>query len=124
MKIYWPEHLPLPQRSGYSVQSNPSLIRTEMESGPPEVSRTSHITMREINVSVFLTDSQEKDFWHFFESASGANGGANYFSMPVKTVGNVVPHQVRIKDSPASMLVGVNSVEIKFTVETDEAHYE
>lgn len=120
-RFSWPPDFPqIPLRASYGVNAQPQIISTDMESGPPERSLISHIRVSVINVSYYFAREKFADFVEFFWSPTGANGGQNYFDLPVKTQSNFVPHSVRIISSYQESFLG-EGIQVSFSVETDES---
>ncbi|GAB2191781.1 hypothetical protein MAH1_33890 [Sessilibacter sp. MAH1] len=119
--VYWPEDFPqFPLRQGYSINGQSSTIRTDMESGPPEVSRVSHINFITVTLSYRFLQSQLDDFWEFYRSAQGANDGANFFLLNLDLTGEFKLYQVRITQFPQVTPAGRKHLTISFTIETDQ----
>lgn len=89
-------NLPAPIRP-YSLSDQLPIKRTEMESGPARVKRTSSDYTTFISVRVYLTDAQLDEYRTHLEGE--ANFGASWFEMPIITRGNLVTHLVRIMSS-------------------------
>lgn len=113
----WPSTLPNPLMSGYSMRDDLPLIRTEMEQGPPRVTRFSANFDTIITATIFITNAQLEIFRDFFENT--VNLGADFFDIAANTKGTVVPHRCRIMNTPNYRLAG-NRWTVTLTLETDE----
>ena len=96
----WPVTLPI-LNEGYSLDDELPVIRTEMEQGPPRVTRISTSYMTNLQVQCLLTDAQMTIYRAYFHG-SECQAGAGWFDMPIMTGGAVIDHEVRITSSSAS----------------------
>lgn len=112
----WPVSLPAPLIEGYSMNEALPIIRTEMEQGPPRVTRISDVYTTQLTVGVALTASELSTFRTFLDG--DANAGADWFDMPIITTNTKQDHRVRI--------LSVNTVRdrtiyrVTLQIETDE----
>ena len=83
----WPKTLPLPQFSGYSLDSQDATRRTDMESGAARVRRTSTSLPDKASLKWLLSEQQMTIFRAFWEGEW--MHGAAWVMVPVKT-GRVV----------------------------------
>ena len=77
---YWPRMLPGPQRDGYTVELQDTLLRSAMDTGPGKVRR--RFTTGSAYVSAtWLFTRQQLDWFHIFYTDALANG-ADVFLWP------------------------------------------
>jgi hypothetical protein len=95
----YPVELPSPLLTGYSFSDDLPLIRTQMESGPERVTRTSSSYATNINFSLILTRDQLAIFRNFFENT--INAGADWFDVQLDSAGTYVTHRTRFIQSPS-----------------------
>jgi len=77
---YWPRVLPGPQRDGYIVELQDTLLRSAMDAGPGKVRR--RFTTGSAYVSTtWLFTRQQLDWFHIFYT-DGLNNGADLFLWP------------------------------------------
>ena len=77
----FPSTLPQPLASGYSIKPESQMVETDMEIGTPRARRISTATHDKITLSWVFDDAQMAAFRTWFESASGAAGGASWFTI-------------------------------------------
>ena len=72
--IKFPQHLPLPTISGYSIKPDDAIIRTDMESGPARQRRRFSQTPSKIAVRWVMNQEQFSLFeaWYKFHAKEGA----------------------------------------------------
>ena len=72
--IKFPQHLPLPTISGYSIKPDDAIIRTDMESGPARQRRRFTQTPSKIAVRWVMNQEQFSLFeaWYKFHAKEGA----------------------------------------------------
>lgn len=97
--INWPTSLPQTPDIGYAETVKNSVIRTNMDAGPPKTRQRYTRMQREMSVSFTLTAKQRETFYQFLGSIKG---GALSFTLndPAGTANLVV----RIKDGIKSMV--------------------
>lgn len=76
----WPSTLPAPVVSGYQIQPADQTIRTEMEVGAPRQRRRTMADDDRLSVVWLFTDAEMVLFRDWFRDASGAAGGAAWFT--------------------------------------------
>src|SRR3990172_5128457 len=79
----WPG-LPAPQLDNYVVNTNAEFIRTEMDLGLARQRRRTTARIATIQTSVKLFEAQLETFEGWFEADTGARGGVEWFTMPLK----------------------------------------
>jgi len=70
---------------GYSLSHAPHVIRSDMESGPARVRRTSVMRNDRLSVRWALTAAEFWTFREWFVSSAGANYGAAWFTISLQT---------------------------------------
>lgn len=120
----WPTTLPLPLREGYGVNDQPPIVRTEMESGPAQVVRVATGYVSDFTVQLLIDSDQYKTLMSFWDYSAGA--GADWFTMPLDSDGDIAWHRVRIKNGISRTPVRHNLYRASFEVETEDrvANYE
>ena len=113
----WPSTLPNPLMSGYSMRDVVPLIKTEMEQGPPRVTRYSANFDTIISATIFLTNAQLSIFRDFYDTTT--NLGADFFNIVSNTKGTPVLHRCRIVSSPNYRFQN-NKWNVSLSLETDE----
>lgn len=81
----FPSTLPAPLASGYSIDPQSQVIRTEMETGSPRVRRRSAVRIDHVEIGWVFTDAQMTSFRTWFDSSAGAAGGAGWFNLTIKS---------------------------------------
>jgi len=103
----WPTTLPSPSVSGYRLKSQSAVVRTDMEIGAPRVRRVSNEKRYRISPSWVLTAAQHAAFWEFFDSSTGANAGASWFSVSLLVDGTALETvDARFVGEPDSSHIG------------------
>lgn len=78
----WPTSLPAPLCNGYGIEPEDQTIRTQMETGAARVRRRTSADISMVKVMWTFTDEQMGIFRDWFrDSATGAAGGAAWFSV-------------------------------------------
>lgn len=77
----YPSTLPIPLLSGYGLQPVSQAIETDMEVGASRMRRRTSAVNEKISVSFKYSDAQMATFRTWFNSATGANGGASWFAI-------------------------------------------
>ena len=75
----YPSTLPVPSYDGYSIAPASQIVETDMEVGAPRMRRRTSAVCEKISVTWKYTDAQLATFRTWFDSATGANAGANWF---------------------------------------------
>lgn len=113
----WPSNLPEPQFRGYQSNDELPIIRTEMESGPARVHRTSSSYVSKVSCSIHVDPLQATTFRSFLNGP--ANAGADWFLMTIDTGAGKAIHRVRFLSVNHTHLSRGHK-KITFSVETDE----
>lgn len=77
----WPGTLPAPIVNGWGLEPADHLARSSMESGADRVRRTSTARADKVGVQWVMTRVQFAAFRSWFESSTGANYGADWFTI-------------------------------------------
>lgn len=75
----WPPVLPCPQIEGYTEQQEPTIIRTQMDTGPAKVRRRYTMPVTKVNIKVCLDRGQMEELWDFYTIR--LQGGVQRFNM-------------------------------------------
>ncbi len=113
----WPASLPNPLLRGYSWSYRMPVIRTEMETGPRRVSRTSTVYENVFTIRFVMDNLQFATFQSFYDNT--ANTGADWVDIPLDSGSGINLHRCRF------MAVSVTAVSqdlfnVVCTIETDE----
>lgn len=81
----YPSTLPAPLSDGYQLNPGDQVIRTEMESGYTRTRRRTTARIDKFSAAFVYTSAQMDAFRDWFEDASGADGGAAWFDITLKT---------------------------------------
>ena len=81
----WPSTLPSPQYAGYAISPVDKVVRSEMDGGNTKSRKRFTSAPDKISCSVQLTHEQFMEFRTWYESATGANGGAAWFTVKLFT---------------------------------------
>lgn len=92
----FPATLPDIQRSGYSLEPQNPVIRTEMEAGPARQRKAQTTVPVDITVKWIFTNAQYSTFKSFW--ASDVNNGTDWFDLAIQDAGGVATAEVRFKE--------------------------
>lgn len=81
----YPSTLPAPLSESYQINPIDQVIRTEMDGGYTRARRRTTARVDKISVSFVYTSSQMDSFRDWFEDSTGADGGASWFDITLKT---------------------------------------
>jgi hypothetical protein len=81
----YPTTLPAPLSDGYQLNPVEQVIRTDMESGYARTRRRTTARIDKFSISFVYTSTQMDAFRDWFESSSGADGGAAWFDVTLIT---------------------------------------
>ena len=81
----WPATLPSPMVNGYKVTPVDTVIRTDMEGGNTKTRRRSNARNDKLAFQMAFTDAEMAIFRAWFDSSTGANGGASWFTISLRT---------------------------------------
>ena len=107
----YPSTLPGPLRDGYQIAPASQVVSTDMEVGAPRMRRRSSAVNETISVSYKYTDAQMATFRAWFDSATGANAGASWFTVTLgRGTSGLVACEARFSTGTftASVLPGLN----------------
>jgi hypothetical protein len=74
----WPNELPKPALSGYSIEPQNAVIKTQMEAGPARYRKRYTAVPMDVRGSVFLSPAQMAIFKTFYQTT--INFGADWFT--------------------------------------------
>ena len=117
----WPTNVPAPSLEGYGYNPTDLTVRTEMSAGLPRVRRKSVAKFGQLQFSVKLTADQAAAFESWFYDASGANGGAAWFSMLVKVPEGTLNKMCRFAQPYQSQLISADRWQVSAVVEVQHA---
>lgn len=95
----FPASLPAPQVAGYTGSDDLPLWKTEMEQGPPRVTRFSNQYTTYQNFAFVFTEAELTVFMDFITNT--INLGADWFNITIKTYGGQFVHRCRLRGTPA-----------------------
>lgn len=81
----WPSTLPAPSAGGYAVNPVDPVIRTEMEGGNVRTRRRTTARLDKVQATWKFTDAEMDTFRAWFDLSTGANGGADWFTISLPT---------------------------------------
>ena len=96
----YPNNLPLPQQSNYSLDPIPQVVMTDMEVGASRARRRTKTRQASLNVMWIFTEDQFRQFndW-FYADNTGISGGTSWFDIPLLTGrGSLATRPARFKD--------------------------
>ena len=98
----YPATLPKPTASGYTLKPVDQTLRTDMEKGAARVRRITSARLDKISFTLIFTTPELQTFRSWFDSATGAAGGAAWFSMPVSLANGpgITTETVRFVSAP------------------------
>lgn len=114
----WPTTLPAPRGNGYAIDPEEQVIRTQMEFGSARVRRQTFARVDSIKSNWLFTDAQMAIFRAWFESSTGAAGGASWFDITLPTGdGGARLAQARFSTAPAMAQNGRRFWQVTATLE-------
>ena len=111
----WPDWMPKPLTSGYSVKTSDTRAVSETEAGSIIRVQFPGTDLREAECSLLL-DRIEQAWFESFEQQL-LHGGADWFRMPLLSGGSVSPHLARFRGRPA--LTGFHGMSARYDFTLD-----
>lgn len=94
----WPEGFPAPELSSYSPAVTDTRQTSSMSIGHSRVRRLSTQRVGNVQAKYYLSDGELTSLLDFYDSE--VNGGADWFTVPLKTDGPVTDHEARFRAPP------------------------
>lgn len=114
----WPSSLPVPLRTGYEINPEDPVLRTQMDAGPDRVRRRYTAIPSRIPVRWRFTDAQFALFeaWHKHEALDGAA----WFSLSLLNGLSLQTVEARFVKPPKELLLGGTNWEVSAELEVRE----
>lgn len=115
----WPAGLPAPQVQSYHTRDVAPVIRTDMESGPQRMARSSAHYMTVGQMTIALDATQHATFEQLYQDS---NNGTDWITdVPIDTSGNLANHRIRITSVQRKIIRPPNVYwNVTLSFETDE----
>jgi len=115
--LRWPDWMPLPDQSGYDVESKDRRIKTDMEVG--SIVRVEYDTDEsKANCSLVLDEFQAAWFETFERDV--LRQGTQWFELPLLSGGIIQNHTVRFASRPKASVVGPAHTKYTFSLDLEK----
>jgi hypothetical protein len=117
----WPSTLPKPALSGYSLEPQNAVLKTQMEAGPNRYRKRYTSVPMDVKASLLLTAEQMSAFKTFYQTT--INQGADWFVFDGLNLGNgyATGSEVHFTEPYKANYIGRGQWDINFSLEVRNA---